>query len=123
MKFLVDAQLPARLARALAAAGHDTLHTTDLANGNRTSDDEITAVADNEDRVVITKDRDFRDSHLLRRTPRRLLVVATGNISNDELLATFKGHLDLIVDALTESNLVEITAEKLIVHADRPADQ
>jgi predicted nuclease of predicted toxin-antitoxin system len=27
MKFIVDAQLPRRLARELSSAGHDTLHT------------------------------------------------------------------------------------------------
>ncbi|MGH3939608.1 MAG: DUF5615 family PIN-like protein, partial [Pseudonocardiaceae bacterium] len=41
VKFLVDAQLPARLARFLADAGHDTLHTTDLPDGNRTTDAQI----------------------------------------------------------------------------------
>ena len=30
MKFLVDAQLPVRLARFLQASGYDTLHTRDL---------------------------------------------------------------------------------------------
>jgi predicted nuclease of predicted toxin-antitoxin system len=30
MKFVVDAQLPRRLARELAAAGHDVMHTLDL---------------------------------------------------------------------------------------------
>ncbi|WP_394368063.1 DUF5615 family PIN-like protein [Leptolyngbya boryana] len=30
MKFLVDAQLPTRLARLLSEAGYDTLHTRDL---------------------------------------------------------------------------------------------
>jgi hypothetical protein len=29
VKFLVDAQLPPRLARALVAAGHDAVHTLD----------------------------------------------------------------------------------------------
>lgn len=77
MKFLVDAQLPARLAEALREAGHDAVHTTDLPHGNRTSDAEITEVADGEHRVVVTKDRDFRDSHLLQRQPARLLVIAT----------------------------------------------
>jgi len=38
--------------------------------------------APEDQRVVITKDRDFRDSHLLTRSPRRLLVVAAGNITN-----------------------------------------
>jgi predicted nuclease of predicted toxin-antitoxin system len=46
--------------------------------------------ADDQDRIVVTKDRDFRDSHLLSDTPRRLLVVATGNISNNALLELFE---------------------------------
>ena len=50
--------------------------------------------------MVVTKDRDFRDSHLLRREPRRLVVVATSNISNHELLALFTDHLATLVAAL-----------------------
>ena len=65
------------------------MHTSELPNGNATSDSEINRVADADDRVVVTKDRDFRDSHLLRGTPRHLLVVTTGNITNDNLLALF----------------------------------
>jgi predicted nuclease of predicted toxin-antitoxin system len=38
MKFLVDAQLPRRLAALLQQAGHDTIHTLDLPLGNRTTD-------------------------------------------------------------------------------------
>ncbi len=45
MKFLVDAQLPVRLARFLISAGHDVLHTTDLPDGNRTTDGRIAALA------------------------------------------------------------------------------
>jgi predicted nuclease of predicted toxin-antitoxin system len=85
MKFLVDAHLPARLARLLNEQGHDATHTSELPNGNRTPDDEIAATADAEDGVVISKDRDFRNSNFLKGSPRRLLVVHTGNISNDLL--------------------------------------
>ncbi|MGH3684590.1 MAG: DUF5615 family PIN-like protein [Pseudonocardiaceae bacterium] len=63
MKFLVDAQLPARLARFLSSSGHDALHTLELPDGNRTTDARIAEVADGSDRVVVTKDRDFRDSY------------------------------------------------------------
>jgi hypothetical protein len=69
VKFLVDAQLPARLARLLNEHGHDATHTSELPNANRTPDDEIAATADTEDRVVISKDRDFRNSHFLKGTP------------------------------------------------------
>ena len=69
MKFLVDAQLPRRLARQLAAAGHDVLHTLDLPDGNRTPDSAIIERADRENRVVVTKDADFVTLHTLTRTP------------------------------------------------------
>lgn len=38
MKFLVDAQLPRRLAGRLREAGHEAIHTLDLPLGNRTTD-------------------------------------------------------------------------------------
>lgn len=89
MKSLIDAQLPARLARRLNDAGHDAIHTIDLPESNRTSDTEIIRIADSQARIVVSKDRDFRDSHLLVGTPARLLVVSTGNITNGYLLALF----------------------------------
>lgn len=87
MKFLLDAHLPLRLTRLLVAAGHDVVHTTELAEGNRTTDQRICEVADEQGRVVVTKDRDFRDRHQLARSPRLLLAVTTGNTTNVALLA------------------------------------
>jgi predicted nuclease of predicted toxin-antitoxin system len=85
MKFLVDAQLPRRMAAWLAAAGCDAIHTLDLPDANRTTDEQIHAIADREQRVVVTKDSDFVDSHVLLGQPARLLLVSVGNISNREL--------------------------------------
>jgi len=85
MKFLVDAQLPKKLALRLREAGHDAIHTLDLANANRTSDAEINAISIAEQRVVITKDSDFVDSFLVQKKPWKLLLISTGNISNREL--------------------------------------
>lgn len=116
MKFLVDAQLPAKLARALFAAGHDALHTTELPDGNRTTDAQIARQADAEDRVVVTKDADFRDGHLITGSPRRLLVVATGNVSNVALLGLVGRHLENIVAALTDADFVELRPAELVVH-------
>ena len=119
MKFLVDAQLPARLAQFLNDAGYDTKHTSELPDGNRTADVRIAEVADGEGRVVITKDRDFRDGHLLSGSPRRLLVVATGNISNATLLALFEANLQSVVSALGEADFVELGPNALVVHRRR----
>ncbi len=66
MKFLVDAQLPIRLARLLQMSGYDVIHTRDLPQQNATMDSEINAISMQQERIVVTKDRDFLDSFLLR---------------------------------------------------------
>ena len=83
MKFIVDAQLPRRLAQQLAASGHEVTHTLDLPLGNRTPDEDVLALAIQEGRVVVTKDSDFVTSFLLHGTQPKLLLISTGNISND----------------------------------------
>lgn len=95
------------------------MHTSELPDGNRTTDVRVAEVADGEDRVVVTKDRDFRDGHLLSGSPRRLLVVATGNITNAALLALFEANLDAVVGALGEADFVELGPEAMVVHRRR----
>jgi predicted nuclease of predicted toxin-antitoxin system len=84
----------------LRAADHEVVHTSQLPEGNRTTDAAVAALADKEERVVVTKDRDFRDTHLLRHSPHRLLVVATGNITNKDLLALFADNPGTVIAAL-----------------------
>lgn len=95
--------------------------TRSLPDRNATKDGEIKVVADRDGRIVITPDSDFRDSHLLRGAPRRLLRIATGNIANADLIALFVRHLDAIVDAFEDADHVELTADELIVHSRRGA--
>lgn len=117
MKFLVDAQLPGRLAAWLRARGHDVTHTRDLALGNKTPDRLITQVADAEERAVITKDADFLLSHTLVGAPRRLVLISTGNIDNDGLLTLMDQRLDAVVDALQTPCCVEIATDAMVVHS------
>ncbi len=69
MKFLVDAQLPRRLARWLQTEGHDAIHTKDLPEGNRTDDKAINRISMRERRTVISNDDDFVDTILLHHEP------------------------------------------------------
>lgn len=115
MKMLIDAQLPRRLARWLAQQGHDAVHTLDLRDRNRTPDASLITMADNDGRVVVTKDSDFTDSFLIRRKPAKLLLISTGNMSNDELLQLFALHLPMMVVALESSSFVELTSSSLVV--------
>jgi len=65
VKFIIDAQLPVKLAVALTAAGHDAVHTLNLPDKNRSRDSYIVRLADSEGRVVISKDADFVTSHIV----------------------------------------------------------
>ena len=49
--------------------------------------------------VKVTKDADFVQSFLLRNTPERLLLIASGNVGNAELERLLAVALPAIVDA------------------------
>lgn len=115
MKFLVDAQLPVRLANWLREAGHDARHTFDLPLGNRTPDSEIVAVALREERVVVTKDSDFVQSFVLTGEP-ALLLISTGNIANSDLETLLRQQLATITHAFGENRFVELRRDALLLH-------
>ena len=117
MKFLIDAQLPRRLALELSAAGHEAIHTLDLPQGNRTSDEDILSHAAQESRIVITKDSDFVTSFLLRRLPPKLLLISTGNISNDRLSELLRANLSQLESVLTENDFVELSSTAITIHS------
>ena len=117
MKFLVDAQLPRRLAHFLGSVEHGALHTLDLPSGNATSDAELCNICRREQRVLVTKDLDFTDSFLLKNEPARLLLISTGNINNRELEALFRAGLSDIVTAFASSSFVELDRDGVIIHA------
>ena len=119
MRFLVDAQLPVRLATLLNQRGHQAIHTSSLPAGNRSTDQEICTIADTQDWIVVTKDADFRNSYLLTGSPRRLLIVATGNITNDALLELVGAGLAVITHAFKSSDFVKLWRDGLIVHKRR----
>lgn len=117
MKFLVDAQLPGRLAILLREAGFDATHTLELNAGNRTPDTLLNQISLAEQRVVITKDAYFVDSFLLRREQWKLLLVATGNIRNTELLTLLEANLEQIVEGFAIFDFIEINRTSVIFHS------
>lgn len=116
MKFLVDAQLPRALVRSLRELGYEAQHTWSLDFGNRTPDAAIASIADREAAIVISKDLDFMNSHILSDSPKRLLLVSTGNISNRVLIRLFEQHIAAMITAFDESNLVEFNQAGLVIH-------
>jgi predicted nuclease of predicted toxin-antitoxin system len=115
VNFLVDAQLPRRLARWLQQRGHDVIHTLDLAQQNRTPDPSLAALADQDRRVLVTKDTDFEITHELGRGPSKLMLITTGNIHNDELLTLFARNEETLVRLLNEHTFIEMSRTQLTV--------
>jgi predicted nuclease of predicted toxin-antitoxin system len=116
MKFIIDAQLPFRLAKFLKSKGFDAIHTDSLPNKERTTDDEIRTISVFQKRIVITKDSDFLDSHLVRNVPPKLLMVITGNIVNSHLIKLFEDNLDGIVEKFEYHDWLELSNTDLIAH-------
>jgi len=68
-------------------------------------------------RAVITKDEDFVDMFLLRHQPYKLLLVSTGNISNEELEQLFRNNLEAILKAFETHDFVELDRSTLTCHS------
>ena len=109
MRFLIDAQLPRRLSEWLCDKGHDSIHTLDLPEKNKSSDHFIAKFADENDRIVVSKDADFTTLKLLAGMPKKLLLVKTGNLNNTPLLWLFEKNLAVIEKLFVTFEIVEIS--------------
>ena len=116
MKFLIDAQLPRRIARFLRGEEYDVTHTQDLPDGNATAAAEINRISVQEQRVVVTKDADFVQSFLLQQKPYKLLLVATGNIKNSELDQLFQKNINQLVDLFESHSYLELGRDAIVIH-------
>jgi len=116
MKFIVDAQLPASLAKWLQTQGFDAIHTLDLPNKNFTSDVDIIALSMAEERMVISKDYDFFEYYLLKGEPHKLLFITVGNIVNRELLNLFELNWSQLYRLAQQYTIIEMNQYKITVH-------
>lgn len=82
MKVLCDVHLPYRLVKWFQQQNIEAQHVNQLPQRWYTTDQTICQYADENDYIVITKDHDFRHSHLLQQTPRKLIRITLGNINN-----------------------------------------
>ena len=116
MKFLIDAQLPMRIANLLENSGYDVIHTKNLPLQNATPDSEINKLSIIEQRIVITKDKDFLDSFLIKKEPYKLLLITTGNISNKQIEQIFIQNISQMVELFMNYDFLELTKDSLIIH-------
>ncbi len=84
--------------------------------GNRTPDADINVRAEQENRIVVTKDVDFVDSFIITRRPPKLLLISTGNFTNAELESLLLPRLSAIAGAFETCDYVQLTRAALVVH-------
>jgi predicted nuclease of predicted toxin-antitoxin system len=103
------------MAAWLIAAGCNALHTLDPPDKNRSTDQEILDLADQQQRAIITKDADFVDSHLLYSRPAKLLLISTGNIRNRDLEALMTPLIPDIIREFQTQSFLELDRSGLVV--------
>lgn len=118
MKFVLDAHLPRFLVGFLSERGHSAVHVSTFEHGYATSDEEITAYADQENAIVISKDADFVNSVRLKKAPKKLLALKTGNTSNADLIAILDARLPEIEKLIDNATIIEVHREFLVAHGD-----
>jgi predicted nuclease of predicted toxin-antitoxin system len=111
MKFLCDVHISYKVVNHLVSLGHEAIHVNEVLNKWFTKDTEICTFADANDLIVITKDSDFRDSYFVRNTPKRLIKINLGNISNTELIKVLSDNITSI-QRLDNENSFLIEVEK-----------
>ena len=108
MRFLVDAQLPAELARWLTRVGHDGKHVSDFGL-SAASDSVIWNLALENGYIVVTKDEDFMRRRIVAKSGPNILWVRFPNTRKPQLIERFSALMPLIVSAFDRGEiLVEI---------------
>lgn len=100
MKFIVDENLPPKLAAWLRERGHDAVHVRDSV-GLGSQDASLVDLAQTEGRIIVTKDGDFDPP----RAKERVLNLRVGNCATSSLLAWLEPRLDAALQRLAAKEI------------------
>jgi predicted nuclease of predicted toxin-antitoxin system len=105
MRFLIDAQLPVRLARRMTDLGHEAAHVADLGLDSAT-DQQIWNVAVERGAILVTKDQDFAIGRTAAGIGPTVIWIRLGNSNNSTLLTRVEQALDSISAAVERGDTV-----------------
>ena len=110
MDFLCDVHISYKLSKHLSDLGHNSEHVNRILDKWNTTDKDIANYVDKNNAVLISKDSDFQSSHILFNSPKKLIKINLGNISNTELIEIFSKHITAIekLDKSSEQYIIEI---------------
>lgn len=104
-----------KLVKTIEVLGYPCIHVNTILDKWYTKDSEIAKYVDENDYILITKDSDFRDSFFIKNTPKKLIKINLGNISNKELIFIFENNLSKIESiSINNSNfIIEVNLDDL----------
>jgi len=117
MIFLIDVHLPISLSKFLNKQKDcSAVHVNQILQKWHTTDSEICKYADENNLIVVTKDNDFKNSHFINKTPKKIIRVTLGNISNNELIILFTKYLPSILSLFDiDAFYAELSQDQLII--------
>jgi len=98
MKILCDVHISIKITKLFASKGISSVHVNDILDKWFTPDIKISDFADENDFTLITKDSDFKNSHFIKKSPKKLIKINLGNISTVRLLEIFESCYTLITE-------------------------
>ena len=108
MQFLIDAQLPPSLARALKAAGYDTIHLFEVGLLSA-RDSDIWTHARRTKLIILTKDQDFAARRQNAKSGPIIVWLRMGNIANNVLAKRLLAALPQVISAIEKGEtLIEV---------------
>ncbi|MCB9352870.1 MAG: DUF5615 family PIN-like protein [Lewinellaceae bacterium] len=116
MKVLCDVHIARKVVRFFKGKGIDAIHINDILDSWHTKDKKIADYADKEGYTVMSKDNDFKNSHLLKQSPKSLLMISLGNISTSKLIGILEKNLEFLKEKFeAEKSYVEISPNAVII--------
>jgi predicted nuclease of predicted toxin-antitoxin system len=107
MKFLFDVCASSRALRTLLTdLGHDVLSALD--HDPRVSDEALLALAMQEERVLVTEDKDFGELVFVRRLPHPCIIRFV-DMRVEEKVAAMRELLERHADAIRDGALIVVT--------------
>lgn len=118
MKFLCDVHISYKLVAYIQSFNYECIHVNTILDKWFTTDADIAKYADENDMILITKDADFRNSFFIKKTPKKLIKINLGNISNNELEKIVSENLT-VMESLDTSNpfIIEMDLDRITFQA------
>lgn len=116
MKVLCDVHIARKVVQFFQENGIESVHVNDILDSWYTKDQDIVDYADRHNYTVMSKDQDFKNSHLIKKTPTRLLKINLGNISTQKLIEILGKNLELLKEKFAKERcLVEINRDTILI--------